>query len=133
MDRPSAPSGSATTPDRIHADRAARTLSIVWRDGHQTLYDFEALRWLCPCAFCRGEAGMPGWLDSRPTLTPQQTTMSDIRMVGQYAVQPVWADGHDSGFYAFLSLRQHCPCPECTVRRAAADGPGRASGHLAGY
>ena len=27
------------------------------------------LRWLCPCAFCRGEAGLPGWLDSAPTLT----------------------------------------------------------------
>ena len=24
------------------------------------------LRWLCPCAYCRGEAGLPGWLDSAP-------------------------------------------------------------------
>jgi DUF971 family protein len=81
-----------TTPLRIHADRAARTLEIGWADGHATTYDFTALRWLCPCAFCRGEAGLPGWLDSGPTLTDTQTQMTDIGLVGSYAVQPTWGD-----------------------------------------
>ena len=45
---------------RIHADRAERQLDIEWQDGHHTVYDFTTLRWLCPCAFCRGEAGLPG-------------------------------------------------------------------------
>ena len=31
---------------------------------------------------------MPGWLDSGPTLTEAQTTLTDIAMVGQYAVAP---------------------------------------------
>jgi hypothetical protein len=39
----------------------------------QTRYDFTTLRWLCPCAYCRGEAGIPGWLDSNPTLLDAQT------------------------------------------------------------
>ena len=56
-------------PASIHADRAAGRLEIGWPDGHATVYDTTTLRWLCPCAFCRGEAGMPGWLDSGPTLT----------------------------------------------------------------
>ena len=63
---------SPTAPLRIHADRAAGTLAIEWADGHHTLYEAQPLRWLCPCAFCRGEAGMPGWLDSGPTLTAEQ-------------------------------------------------------------
>jgi DUF971 family protein len=111
--------GEYLTPSKIHADRPNRSLHIEWGDGHQTVYDFTALRWLCPCAFCRGEAGQPGWLDSNPTLSDDQVTLSDISLVGHYAIQPIWADGHSSGFYPFARLREECPCPEDQQRRAA--------------
>jgi DUF971 family protein len=117
-------------PARIHADRAARTLHLEWPDGHATTYDFTALRWLCPCAYCRGEAGMPGWLDSKPTLTDDQTRMTDIQLVGSYAVCPTWGDGHHTGYYTFAILRDRCPCEECTARRSALSGPAATSGHL---
>ena len=87
------------------------------------------LRGLCPCAFCRGEAGLPGWLDSRPTLTPAQTELTDLQLVGQYAVAPTWGDGHHTGYYTFAVLRDRCPCLECDRRRSAA-GQVRSSGHL---
>lgn len=106
-------------PTRIHADRAARTIEIEWPDGHRTVYGFDELRWLCPCAFCRGEAGMPGWLDSKPTLTPEQTRLVDIHLVGGYAITPEWGDGHHTGIYAFQRLRDFCPCPEDTAKRQA--------------
>lgn len=112
-------SGAHAKPQNIHADRLARELKIEWADGHVSVYDFVALRWLCPCAFCRGEAGHPGWLDSNPTLTAEQVELSDISLVGHYAIQPVWADGHSSGFYSFERLREECPCPEHEQRRAA--------------
>ena len=76
------------SPVSIHADRAAGRLEIAWDDGHATTYDTTTLRWLCPCAFCRGEAGMPGWLDSGPTLTDDQTRLVDVTMVGGYAIAP---------------------------------------------
>jgi DUF971 family protein len=113
-------------PVRIHADRGRRSLEIDWRDGHRTTYDFDRLRWLCPCAFCRGEAGMPGWLDSAPTLTPEQTRLVDMALIGQYAVAPSWGDGHHTGYYTFAALRDHCSCEECTALR----GPAGRSGHL---
>jgi DUF971 family protein len=113
---------TATSPARIHADREARTLSIEWADGHPTTYDLTALRWLCPCAYCRGEAGMPGWLDSAPTLTAEQTRLVDVQLVGNYALAPSWGDGHHTGYYPFALLRHHCPCPECSARREAAAG-----------
>jgi len=112
--------GEYLVPVRIHADRAARELQIGWADGHETRYDFVTLRWLCPCAFCRGEMGMPGWLDSKPTLSEAQTTLSSMELVGSYAVAPTWADGHHTGFYTFQRLREECPCPEDTAKRAAA-------------
>ncbi|GAC1663419.1 MAG: hypothetical protein NVS9B8_02370 [Candidatus Limnocylindrales bacterium] len=114
-----APTGSPTAPLTIHADRAGATLAIGWADGHATRYDFTALRWLCPCAYCRGEMGLPGWLDSAPTLTTEQTRMTDIHLVGNYAVSPHWADGHSTGFYTFNLLRDRCPCADCTTRRGA--------------
>jgi DUF971 family protein len=110
---------SPSRPLKIHADRAAGTLAIDWADGHRTVYEATPLRWLCPCAFCRGEAGMPGWLDSGPSLTEQQTSLVDIHLVGNYAVSPHWGDGHHTGFYTFRLLRERCPCEECTVRRSS--------------
>lgn len=112
-----------TTPISIHAERAARTVAIEWSDGHRTTYDFTALRWLCPCAHCRGEAGMPGWLDSNPTLTDEQTSLTDLHQVGNYAVSPHWADGHKTGYYTYVLLRDRCPCPECAARRATGGVP----------
>lgn len=102
---------------RIHADRGAATLELEWPDGHVTRYDFVTLRWLCPCAFCRGEAGIPGWLDSNPTLTESQTQLTDMQLVGNYALQPTWADGHHTGFYTFMRLREECPCAADSERR----------------
>lgn len=104
-------------PVRIHADRTAATLELEWPDSHVTVYDFETLRWLCPCAYCRGEAGIPGWLDSNPTLTQAQTQLTDLALVGTYAVAPTWGDGHHTGFYTFARLREECPCAEDTARR----------------
>jgi DUF971 family protein len=112
------PPAAIPAPRRIHADRTARTLFLEWADGHETTYDFTALRWLCPCAYCRGEAGMPGWLDSAPTLTADQTRLTDLHLVGNYAVSPHWADGHGTGYYSFTQLRHHCPCAVCSADRA---------------
>lgn len=113
------PTGERTTPTRIHADRAAGTLEIEWADGHVTVYNAHDLRWLCPCAFCRGEAGLPGWLDTSPTLTSEQTRLVDVHLVGSYALAPTWADGHHTGYYPFALLRERCSCAEDTQRRFA--------------
>jgi DUF971 family protein len=113
-----------TTPVTIHADRGAGRLEIVWGDGHDTTYDTTRLRWLCPCAFCRGEAGMPGWLDSGPTLSPEQTRLVDVALVGAYAIAPTWGDGHHTGYYTFTMLRDRCPCDACTALREASTPAG---------
>jgi DUF971 family protein len=111
-------SSQRTTPIRIDADRGAGTVTLGWSDGHETVYDTVTLRWLCPCAYCRGEAGLPGWLDTAPTLTPDQTRLVDVSMVGAYAIAPQWGDGHHTGFYSFSLLRDRCPCADCTRDRA---------------
>ena len=106
-----------TTPLRIDADRASGSLRLGWADGHATAFEAVPLRWLCPCAYCRGEAGMPGWLDTNPTLTPEQTRLVDVALVGAYAIQFTWGDGHATGYYSYQLLREQCPCAECAGNR----------------
>jgi DUF971 family protein len=113
------PDPDRTTPTKIHADRAASSLELEWRDGHRTVFEGFALRWLCPCAYCRGEAGLPGWLDSAPQLTPDQTRLVDASLVGSYAIAPTWGDGHRTGLYPFALLRARCPCDACAAERSA--------------
>ena len=96
----------AFEPIAISADRASKTLAITWADGAAAVIGFEALRWACPCAVCRGEGGQPGVLQFTTALTAEQTAMVDLRAVGLYAVSPLWADGHDTGIYPYRLLRE---------------------------
>lgn len=38
-------------------------------------------------------------------MTPDETEMVDVNLVGRYAVQPTWKDGHDTGLFTFRGLR----------------------------
>ena len=44
-------------------------------------------------------------------LTGQE--MTHVELVGNYALAPTWADGHNTGIYSFRLLRRLCPCTAC--------------------
>ena len=81
-----------------------------WGDGHDSAYQFELLRWSCPCAECAGEGGSPGKLASTRELSDDQVTMDSIEPVGLFGLRPYWKDGHSTGIYGFKLLRALCPC-----------------------
>jgi len=110
-------------PRAVEADDATQTVYIEWSDDHTSRHGITHLRWLCPCAECRGEWGAPGVLDHTETLTPEQTELTDVRQVGRYALMPIWGDGHNSGIYTYEYLRKNCECEECVARRAAGAPP----------
>jgi DUF971 family protein len=107
-------------PVSIEADRATGEVAIAWDDGHRSVYGSELTRWACPCAECKGEWGRPGVLASLTQLPPDETILVDVQAVGQYAIMPIWASGHQSGIYSFEYLRDLCPCAEC---RSTAQNP----------
>jgi DUF971 family protein len=39
--------------------------------------------------------------------------ITDVEMVGRYAIRILWSDGHNTGLYSYDHLRQICPCAEC--------------------
>jgi DUF971 family protein len=78
---------------------------IEWEGGHRSVYSGEQLRWACPCAECRGEAGAPGRLSRVKTLDPAELRIQDVSLVGQYALQIAFQSGHATGLYTFSLLR----------------------------
>jgi DUF971 family protein len=64
------------------------------------------MRWACPCAECRGEGGGSGRLDGLAELSEDEQRMTDVTLVGQYALQIAFASGHATGIYTFRYLRQ---------------------------
>lgn len=101
----------------VHVDQ--RLMRVIWSDGHEAVYDFEYLRWQCPCATCRGEGG-PGMLDTVRELSRQQTELTDLHTVGRYGLTPTWGDGHATGIYTYTNLRALCQCPVCVREQPAA-------------
>ena len=80
-------------------------MEITWEDGRHSTYSGEQLRWACPCAECRGEAGAPGRLSRVKTLSPEELLIRDVTLVGQYALQIAFESGHATGIYTFPYLR----------------------------
>ncbi len=86
-------------------DRARQVMEIEWEDGQRTTYPAERLRWACPCAECRGEAGSPGRLARVKALSPDELRVKDVTLIGQYALQIAFESGHATGIYTFRLLR----------------------------
>jgi DUF971 family protein len=86
-------------------------LAIKWDDQGESFIPLESLRRCCPCAGCRGEVDVLGQLHKGPEipLKPASFQLVRLQQVGGYALQPVWADGHESGLFAFDYLRKIPP------------------------
>lgn len=82
-------------------------LAVKWDDGSESFINLETLRRACPCAGCKGEVDIMGNLYKNPDrpLSPAAFRLVGINNVGGYAIQPVWADGHESGLFSFDYLK----------------------------
>jgi len=83
-------------------------LAVKWDDGAEDFIALEKLRRACPCAGCKGEVDILGNLYLNPALPLTAKSFEFVKMmsVGGYAIQPVWADGHNTGIYSFEYLRR---------------------------
>ncbi len=97
--------GPVVEPREIMQEGDAR-LRITWADGRACNFDAPALRRACPCAQCVNE-----WTGER-TLAPGSISddlqIDDLQLVGRYALNFRWSDGHETGIYSFAYLRELC-------------------------
>ncbi len=82
-------------------------LAIQWSDGTESYFGLELLRRACPCAACGGEPDVLGNV-VRPevSFTEESFMLAGFQIVGGYALQPRWGDGHSTGLYSFQYLRR---------------------------
>src|ERR1041385_1906009 len=90
-----------------NAQMIGNELALVWNDETESYFDLAVLRRACPCAACGGEPDVLGNV-SRPDVTyiDKSFQLVGFDLVGGYAVQPRWADGHSSVIYSFAYLRR---------------------------
>ena len=81
-------------------------LSILWGDDRRCRYAAVELRRACPCAQCVNE-----WTGERvlkPDSISEKIEIKDLSVVGRYALNFRWSDGHETGIYSFRYLRELC-------------------------
>jgi DUF971 family protein len=83
-------------------------LAIKWDTGAESFIPLEKLRRYCPCAGCNGERDIMGNVYKAPPkpLSPFSFQIVRLNNVGGYAIQPQWADGHNTGLYSFDYLQR---------------------------
>jgi len=79
-------------------------ITIQWNDGKKSVFNPKELRLHCPCAACVNE--MTGQRTLRPESIPQEVRSAGINIVGHYALNFQWSDGHNTGLYGFELLRK---------------------------
>ena len=95
------------TPTSLQLDVKENLLRVTWADGHVSLYDGAYLRYVCPCAMCRGHA--PGEVDPPRWADVASVRATGAEAVGTYAVRFTFTDGHETGIYTWTWLREVCP------------------------
>jgi DUF971 family protein len=98
-------------PAKISASRERSVLIIDWDDNRVSTYPLSGLRASCPCAECRGghaNMGVPGSPDMLliPLMENKSAELVSIEMVGNYAIQLLWKDGHSYGIYTWDFMRE---------------------------
>ena len=81
-----------------------KLLWIKWVDKSESNIGLKKLREMCPCATCLSEREKQS-KSYIPILLGSQLTVSNIEMVGSYAIQIKWEDGHSTGIYEFPLLK----------------------------
>jgi DUF971 family protein len=99
-----ASSGSqAATPTAITLHQKSRVLEIEFSDGRRFRLPCEFLRVYSPSAEVRGHG--PG--QEALQVGKKDVEIQRLEPVGNYAVQLVFSDGHDTGIYSWDLLYEY--------------------------
>ena len=103
----------------ITVDHENQRMEADWADGHHSIYPLDGLRRACPCVHCQGghaQMGKPVDPNIFKEAPRQKWKITDVKVVGSYAIQIFWFDGHNSGIYKFERLRDMCPVENGVIR-----------------
>ena len=76
-------------PMTIEVKKSARLLHIVFDDGKEVSVGFDRLRAVSPSA------------GDKLKEPPQGIMIESIEQIGNYAIKPIFSDGHQTGIYGW--------------------------------
>ena len=96
------------TPSDLKLKRREQELHVTWPDGPAVVFPAAMLRAECPCATCRTEREERSTqlLPILKQATSEKIELTGAQLVGNYAVQLIWSDGHSTGIFDFRFLRE---------------------------
>ena len=87
-------------PTAVTVHQASRVLEIAFTDGRHFRIPFELMRVYSPSAEVQGHGPGQEVLQTGK----REVEIVEIEPVGQYALQPRFSDGHDSGIFSWEYL-----------------------------
>ena len=87
----------APTPQAITVHELSRVLEVTFSDGASFRLPFELMRVYSPSAEVQGHGPGQEVLQTGK----RDVGLSGLKPVGNYAVKPVFSDGHESGIFSW--------------------------------
>ena len=84
-------------PTEIKLHQRSRLMEVAFDDGRRFELSYEFLRVFSPSAEVRGHGVGQEVLQ----LGKRDVTIERVEPVGNYAIRPVFSDGHESGLYSW--------------------------------
>ena len=88
------------TPTELTVHGTSRVLEVAYADGARFRLPFEFLRVFSPSAEVQGHGPGQEVLQTGK----RDVTVVQIEPVGNYAIKPLFSDGHESGLYSWQYL-----------------------------
>ena len=90
-------SKNSPTPQALTVHAQSRVLEVSFSDGAAFRIPFELMRVYSPSAEVQGHGEGQEVLQTGK----RHVTLQSLEPVGNYAVQPVFSDGHDTGIFSW--------------------------------
>jgi DUF971 family protein len=87
----------APTPQSITVHSQSKVLEVTFSDGAEFRIPFELMRVYSPSAEVQGHGPGQEVLQTGK----REVELAGLEPVGNYAVQPAFSDGHDSGIFSW--------------------------------
>jgi ATP-binding protein involved in chromosome partitioning len=81
-----------------------REVRFVWEDDTEDTWGARELRVRCTCAMCQSEVTGERLLD--PATVPEDLSVTDMHLTGNYGVGIHFSDGHTTGIFRFRTLKR---------------------------
>jgi len=83
------------------------SLSLTWDENNTSKISLNYLRDECPCAGCKGETVLLKTYKppKRENTSSNMFKIKNIKVIGGYAIQIFWKDGHNTGIYSWDYLK----------------------------